>query len=94
MKATQRTFDATTRGYQQVSDRFLAHAREDLAVGGLLQASEKGWAAAVQVLKAVADERGWKHSKHCDHLQAVSRLPSETGDAGIRSFFNSASGLR
>ena len=45
------------------------------------------------MLKAVADERGWKHSKHRHHLQAVSRLRGETGDAEIRSFFNSANSL-
>ena len=84
----------TARWYLQTSYRSLAQAREALAVGGLLQASEKAWDAAVQMLKAVADERGWEHSEHRHHLEAVSRLRGETGDPEIRSFFNSASSLR
>ena len=42
----------TTQQYRQASERFMAQARRELAVGDLPQASEKGWGAAVQVLKA------------------------------------------
>ena len=34
----------TTQQYQQASEHFLAQARQELAVGDLPQASEKGWA--------------------------------------------------
>ena len=56
--AFQRSLDVTTLVYQQTSDHFMAQASEDLAVGDLQQASEKGWDAAVQMLKAMASERG------------------------------------
>ena len=29
-----------------------------------IQASEKGWSAAVQALEAIAEERGWNHHSH------------------------------
>ena len=29
-----------------------------------IQASEKGWGAAAQALKAIAEERGWNHGSH------------------------------
>ena len=41
----------TTQQYQQASEYFLAQARRELADGDLAQASEKGWGAAVQILK-------------------------------------------
>ena len=48
----------TTQQYQQASEHFLAQARRELADGDLAQASEKGWGAATQLLKAIAVQRG------------------------------------
>ena len=83
----------TTQQYQQASEHFLAQARRELADGDLPQASEKGWGATAQILKAVADHRGWEHSRHRHHLVTVSRLRAETGDGDIRHLFNTASAL-
>ena len=83
----------TTQQYQQTSKHFLAQARQELSDGDLAQASEKGWGAAVQILKAVAEQQGWEHSRHRHHLVTVSRLRSETGDGDIRRLFNTASAL-
>ena len=83
----------TTQQYQQSSAHFLAQARRELADGDLPQASEKGWGAAVQILKAVAEQRGWEHSRHRHHLVTASRLRAETGDGDIRRWFNTASAL-
>ena len=57
----------TTQTYQQASQRFLAQARQELAVGDLPQASEKGWGATAQILKAIAEQRGWEHNRHRHH---------------------------
>lgn len=83
----------TTRQYQQASEHFLAQARQELAVGDLPQASEKGWGATAQILKAVAEQRGWEHNRHRHYLRIISRLRSETGDGEIRRLFNAASAL-
>ena len=83
----------TTQQYQQASDHFLAQARRELADGDLPQASEKGWGATVQILKAVAEQRGWEHSRHRHHLVTANRLRSETGDGDIRRLFAVASDL-
>ena len=83
----------TTQQYKQASGHFLAQARQELADGDLAQASEKGWGATVQILKAVAEHRGWEHSRHRHHLVTVSRLRSETGDGDIRRLFAVASDL-
>ena len=81
----------TTQTYQQASQRFLAQAKQELAAGDLPQASEKGSGATAQILKAVAEQRGWEHSRHRHHLVTVSRLRAETGDGDIRRLFNTAS---
>ena len=83
----------TTQQYQQASEHSLAQARGELAGGDLPQASEKGWGAAVQILKAVAERRGWEHSRHRHHLVTISRLRAETGDGDIRRLFRAASDL-
>ena len=83
----------TSQQYQQASAHFLAQARRELADGDLAQASEKGWGATVQILKAVAEQRGWEHSRHRHHLVTVSRLRAEIGDGDIRRLFNTASAL-
>ena len=79
--------------YHTASRRFLEHARDELARGDLPQASEKGWGAAAQILKAVAEQRGWEHEKHRDHLRNASRLRAETGNADVRRLFAVASTL-
>ena len=83
----------TTQQYQQASEHFLTQARQELAAGDLPQASEKGWGAAAQMLKAIAEQRGWEHHRHRHYHRAANRLRSEIGDSDIRRFFNSASAL-
>ena len=83
----------TTERYQQASERFLAQARQEHSDGDLAQASEKGWGAAAQILKAIAEQRGWDHHRHRHYHQAASRIRAETGDGDIRRLFDSASAL-
>ena len=83
----------TTERYRQASEHFMQQARVELAAGDLPQASEKGWGAATQMLKAIAEHRGWDHHRHRHYHQTANRLRSETGDGDIRRFFNSASAL-
>ena len=83
----------TTQQFQQASEHFLAQARRELADGDLAQASEKGWGATAQILKAVAEQHGWEHSRHRHYHRIVSRLRSETGDGDIARLFAVASVL-
>ena len=83
----------TSQQYQQASERFLAQAREELADNDLAQASEKGWGATAQMLKAIAEQRGWEHHRHRHYHRAASRIRAETGDGEIRRLFDSASAL-
>ena len=83
-----------TATYREQSRIFLAQAYEEFfAKGDLPQASEKGWGAAAQMVKAVAQQRGWRHSTHRALLGAVTALRRETGDSELSVQFSAASSL-
>ena len=79
--------------YRIASRQLLAQGFTELASGDARQASEKGWGAAAQMLKAVAEQRGWQHNSHGALYRVVDRLVQETGDREIRTLFGAASGL-
>ena len=55
--------------YKSAGRELLEKARDELAQGDLRQASEKGWGAAAQMVKAVAERRGWRHDGHAGPLR-------------------------
>lgn len=79
--------------YSQTGREFLRKAEEALTQDDLLQASEKGWGAAAQMVKGLAQRNGWPHYGHRELYQAVNRLEQETGDSEFRVLFNAASAL-
>ena len=66
----------------------LGQAYEEFAKGDFVQASEKGWGATAQIVKAIAQERGWSHNSHRDLYQVVNALRHETGDAELAILFS------
>ena len=54
-----------------ISERFIIHAREELAGGNRLQAGEKTWGAVSQYLKIIGQNRGWSHDGH-GHMVAIA----------------------
>ena len=84
----------TKTGYYNATGReFLAKARTYLGEDDLLQASEKGWGAAAQMVKSIAEARGWPHNGHHELWRAVNRLVDVTGDPKIRAAFGLAGAL-
>ena len=77
----------TTQTYLSASRTLLDQARAELAAGDVRQASEKGWGAAAQMVKAVAQQRGWEHGGHRQLFQVARRLRDETGNPEIRRLF-------
>ena len=71
----------------------LAQGRGELASGDVRQAAEKGWGAAAQIVKAVANRCGWRHRSHALLFEAVDALVDETGDDDIDRLFKVASAL-
>ena len=81
------------REYGATAREFLAKAQEELAQRELTQASEKGWGAAAQMVKAVAEQRGWPHNGHALLFQTVRRLAEETRDEQLDLLFQVANSL-
>ena len=79
--------------YKSAGNELLEKARDELAQGDLLQASEKGWGAAAQMVKAVAQRRGWRHDGHAALFEIVNRLASETYDPHLAMIFHTANNL-
>ena len=67
----------TPDDYSYLSRRFVDHARQELARGHRLQASEKVWGAANQALKAVAARRGWRHDGQRNVYAIARQLAAE-----------------
>ena len=79
--------------YRDASAKFMAQAHTELAAGDLAQASEKGWAAAAQMTKAIAAQRDLPHTAHWHLQRVIDQLVSETGDDDIDIRFRAANTL-
>lgn len=79
--------------YRGQSRVFLAQAHEELEKGDLQQASEKGWGATSQMVKAIAQERGWRHRSHGHLRDSINSLRSETGDDDLEIQFGAGENL-
>ncbi len=80
----------TTQRYQEASIHLLEQADLELAAGDTRQASEKGWGATAQAVKAVCEQRGWRHDSHALLHRAVDELVEETRDQEIAKLFGVA----
>ncbi len=79
--------------YREAARQFAAQAYAELEAGDLPQASEKGWGAAAQVVKAACEARGWEHGHHRLLFTAVKELANEAADPEIDILFASANYL-
>ena len=75
------------------SDRLLDHAKEMLAKGDRLQASEKVWGAVAHGIKALADERGWPYLVHQDAGVITSYVAQQVGNDDIETYFAAVENL-
>ena len=82
-----------TQKYNTASRQLLDQARDELDHGDIGQASEKGWGAAAQMVKAVAEARGWPHRHHGLLTQTVETLATETNDDDLADRFAIANSL-
>ena len=58
-----------------------------------IQASEKGWGATAQALKAIAEERGWNHNGHGLLVDIAKQVADEQGRMDIVAWFGTAQSL-
>lgn len=95
--ADWRRLSEDTRKYAAASVELANKAGEYLTAGDLRQASEKGWGAAAQMVKAVAEN--WKdadvvHGRHQDLRALVAGLATADREPDLDMMFQSAQTLR
>ena len=71
----------------------MERAQKALQKRDYAQASEKLWGAAAQMVKALAQRRGWPHNGHRQRFEVVNRLVKETGDRELSRLFLVANAL-
>ena len=89
-EADWRRLSPQTQKYASASYELIEKARDYLHAGDLRQASEKGWGAAAQIVKAVAEN--WKdhsvtHGRHQDLRALVAGLSTANQEPDLFLMF-------
>jgi len=79
--------------YLDLNRKYLKDAERFLAGGDSVQASEKLWGVAAEILKAVAAKRGIELRSHRDLWEFADKLADELKDPDIIKLFSVASAL-
>ncbi len=79
--------------YAELSRWCIGEAENYLRQRNSIQASEKGWGAAAQALKAIAEERGWNHGSHGLIADIAQQVSDEHRRPDLVSLFGNAQAL-
>ena len=79
--------------YLKLNNKYLKEADALISKRDYVQASEKFWGAAAEVVKAVAANRGIELKSHGELFNFVSQLKSELGEPELPRLFSLASTL-
>ena len=71
----------------------IGEAENYLRSGNNMQASEKGWGAVAQALKAIAEERGWNHGSHTLIVDVAQQVADEENRPDLITLFGNAQAL-
>jgi hypothetical protein len=77
----------------KLSEKYLRDAEDFLAKGDYVQASEKAWGAAAQMVKAVAAREGRVLRSHRELHEYVAELSRKVGDREVVRLWLAASSL-
>jgi HEPN domain-containing protein len=77
----------------RLSEKFLAEAEELLARGDYVQASEKGWGAATQIVKALATKEGRELRSHKDLWTYIDELAEKLNNRELRRLWRTVNSL-
>ena len=83
----------STDSYRRSAHELLQKARDELDAGDTRQASEKGWGATAQMLKAIAQKDGIPHHSHAALARIASDVHRQTGEENIATWFAIAQNL-
>ena len=79
--------------YAELSRWCIGEADNYLRRRNNIQASEKGWGAAAQALKAIAEERGWNHNGHALIVDVAQQVADEQDRSDLVGLFGTAQAL-
>ena len=82
-----------TKNYLQLNNKYLREAEDLIGKGDYVQASEKFWDAAAEIVKAVAANRKTEIRSHGDLHRFVARLKQELNDPELPRLFGLAGEL-
>lgn len=82
-----------TQDYLKLNNKYLKEAEALISKGDYVQASEKFWGAAAEVVKAVAAKRGIELKSHGELYGFVSKLEDELHESELARLFSLASTL-
>ena len=94
-KFLNETLDPETKAeiHLKLSEKYLRDAEKFLIKKDFIQASEKAWGAAAQIVKALAAKEGKELRSHGELLRYVAELSKEKDDKEIMKFWFSATSL-
>ena len=77
----------------QLAKEFLERSKSHLAEGDLHQASEKGWGAAANIIKAVAAANDWEYEHHDQFSSVVMNSRQRYRQPSLREMSRAAEAL-
>jgi uncharacterized protein (UPF0332 family) len=85
-KALSHTLDPSEKVelHLKLAEKFLREAEEFLAKGDYVQASEKGWDVAAQMVKAVAAKENLELRSHASLWEYIDKLAEKLQDVELR----------
>ena len=84
------TNESTTEKHTRLAYQLLSDAKREIAIGDLVQGSEKLWGATSQALKAYCASRGLPHSKYAHRRHALFEMADRLNNPFIRTAFGVA----
>jgi HEPN domain-containing protein len=82
-----------TENYLNLNNKYLKEAEALIRKGDYVQASEKFWGAAAEIVKAVAAKRGIELKSHGELHGFVTRLKKELAEPELTRLFGTAATL-
>ena len=79
--------------YLKLNNKYLDEAEELIKKKDYVQASEKLWGAAAEIVKVVAAKRGVEIKSHGELYKFVAKLGTELGDPKLSRLFGLAGAL-
>ena len=79
--------------HRKMNSKYLTHAKKLLQQGDYLQASEKYWGAAVQMIKVIAARRGLELGTHRSISEFISMLDVEHPELNLWTLYTKANNL-